>query len=270
VERCTDLEAFLAAPIGKYLVGETWLYFYPTPRVSGFVLWGRLNETDLQYTTRITPRVHAHAAKPHVALFDVRRVEKVDNAAFVVAADYVKTHRAAIKESIARVAIVHGPGVLGAIAGGFFQIVKPPYPVEVFEEPLAAFQWLEVEGAAALIAELDALQAEAAGTTPLLRDLRSLLHARVREVSVADAARALGLSERSLQRRLTELDTSFQKEIGMARVRAAQTLLIDGDAKLTEIAFAVGCASLHHFSTMFRKVTGETPTSWRDRHRKKT
>jgi AraC-like DNA-binding protein len=269
VERCTELDAFLEAPIGKYLVGETWLYFYPSPRVSGFILWGRLNETDLQYTTRITPRVHAHSTRPHVALFDVRRVEKVDNAAFVVAADYVKTHRAAIKESIARVAIVHGPGVLGAIAGGFFQIVKPPYPVEVFDDPIAAFRWLDVSEGPELVDELDALQAQAAGTTPMLRDLRSLLHARVREVSLADAARTLGLSERSLQRRLTEHGTSFQREIGMARVRAAQTLLVDSEANLTEIAFAVGCASLHHFSTMFRKVTGETPTRWRERHRKK-
>ena len=261
-----DRDDFVKAPIGKYLAGGTWLYFYASAHFSGFLLWGRLNEEDLQETIKIKPSVHAFAAKPHVAMVDARRVEKVDAAAFAVTAGSVQEHRGAIGKVIDRLAVLHPPGLLGTIAGGFFQIVRPPYPVEVFSEPTAALRWLGMEGAGPLMAELDALQARVSGTTPVLRDLRALIHRNLRGVALPEAASSLGISERSLQRRLSEHGTSFQREVGLARVRAAQALLVETDASLTHIAFEVGCASLHHFSLLFRKVTGETPSQWRARY----
>ena len=268
MDQAVDLDSFRAAPVGKYLAGSTWLYFYANPRLSGFVLWGRLTETDLQQPARITPAIHQFAEKPHVAFIDARRVEQVDAAAFAIASDYVTTHRLAIKSVIARLAIVHAPGLFGAVAAGFFQIVKPPYQVELFANPIEAMTWLEVDQGPDLIAELDMLHAMACGTTPLLRDLRSLLRGRLRDVALPDAARTLGISERSLQRRLAEHGTSFQHEVALARVRLAEELLADTEASLTEIGYTVGCASLHHFSSVFRKVTGETPSQWRERNRK--
>jgi AraC-like DNA-binding protein len=261
-----DRDDFVKAPIGKYLAGGTWLYFYASAHFSGFLLWGRLNEEDLQETIKIKPSVHAFAATPHVAMVDARRVEKVDAAAFAVTAGYVQEHRVAIGKVIDRLAVLHPPGLLGTIAGGFFQIVRPPYPVEVFAEPTAALRWLGLEGAGPLMAELDALQAKVSGTTPVLRDLRALIHRNLRGVALPEAATSLGISERSLQRRLSEHGTSFQRELGLARVRAAQGLLVETEASLTHIAFEVGCASLHHFSLLFRKVTGETPSQWRARY----
>ena len=44
-------------------------------------------------------------------------------------------------------------------------------------------------------------------------------------------------------------------------------LLLESDAKLTSVAVEVGCASLQHFSSLFRKLTGESPSAWRARHR---
>ncbi len=38
--------------------------------------------------------------------------------------------------------------------------------------------------------------------------------------------------------------------------------------KLTAVAVEVGCASLQHFSSLFRKLVGESPSTWRDLHRK--
>lgn len=261
-----DREDFIKAPLGKYLAGGTWLYFYADAHFSGFLLWGRLNEEDLQETVKITPSVHAYAKKPHVVMIDARRVEKVDAAAFAVSAGYVQQHRVAIGKIIDRCAVLHPPGLLGTVAGGFFQIVRPPYQVEVFAEPTAALRWLGVEGAEPLMIELDELQAKVSGTTPVLRDLRALLHRNLRGIALPEAASSMGISERSLQRRLAEHGTSFQREVGFARVRAAQRLLVETEANLTHIAFEVGCASLHHFSILFRKVTGETPTQWRARY----
>ncbi len=266
MERCGDIGEFLDAPIGKYLVGGTWLYFYPTPSVSGFVLWGRLNEADLQETVRITPHVHRLAVQPHVAFIDARRVERVDTAAFAVASGYLRAHHQTLRAAISRLAVVYTPGVMGSIAAGFFRLVKAPYPVEIFETPLDACAWLGIEDAHALVTELDQLHTAAVGTTPFLRELRAFLHAHVSDATLPVAARALGISERSFQRRLADHETGFSHELAQARVRAAQSLLVDTDASLTQIAFAVGCTSLHQFSKTFRKVTGETPTQWRERH----
>ena len=52
-----------------------------------------------------------------------------------------------------------------------------------------------------------------------------------------------------------------------ARIRAAQTLLADTERKITSIALKVGYATLQHFSTVFRRSTGETPSAWRARQR---
>ncbi len=77
------------------------------------------------------------------------------------------------------------------------------------------------------------------------------------------AARALGQAPRSLQRHLRDAGTSFQRELDAARVRVAQRLLETSRASLTEIALDVGCASPQHFSALFRRVTGQTPSAWR-------
>jgi AraC-like DNA-binding protein len=39
------------------------------------------------------------------------------------------------------------------------------------------------------------------------------------------------------------------------------------DANVTEVAFKVGCASPQHLSTLFKKLTGLSPTEWRERVR---
>jgi AraC family transcriptional regulator len=48
-------------------------------------------------------------------------------------------------------------------------------------------------------------------------------------------------------------------------VRAAQRLLAEGDASIARVASEVGCKSLSHFSALFRRLTGETPSDWRRR-----
>jgi hypothetical protein len=61
--------------------------------------------------------------------------------------------------------------------------------------------------------------------------------------------------------------TTFQRELDAARVRVAMRILVERDAPLTEIAYDVGCASPQHFSTLFRRVIGTSPSAWRGRQR---
>jgi AraC-like DNA-binding protein len=130
-------------------------------------------------------------------------------------------------------------------------------------------EWLGLSSGETLLAEADAMQAACCGVTPLLRDVRAQLDAAERETSLARVARALSLSERSLQRRLAEHGTSLKKEIAGARVRKAQRLLAETDVPISQVAYDVGCASPSHFSRLFRSETGETPAQWRVRRRQR-
>ena len=123
------------------------------------------------------------------------------------------------------------------------------------------------EDAPELGAELETLFGAASGTPTLLRRLREHLDAQPGAVSLEVAANALAVTERSLQRRLKSWGTSFQIEQNQAQVRAAKELLREADLSLAEIASRTGCSSLSHFSALFRRIAGETPTAWRKRHR---
>jgi AraC-like DNA-binding protein len=270
VELESDLVAFIDAPLGKYVAGKSWLYFYPDPTFSGFVLWGRLDRAGLEETLTIPPEIHRHAAQPHRALIDGSRVTEADNSAFDVAATYVNMHRAALGSSIAKLAVVYPPGVFSTIAAGFFQVIKVPFEIATFDDPLTALRWLAVDSPEVMLDEIDERYLAWTGTDLFLTDVRTLLETQIRGVSLAMMARELATSERSLQRRLGQVGTSFQREVALARVRLAQRALARTDASLTEIAYDVGCSSLQQFSTLFRKVTGETPQQFRQRPRPET
>ena len=165
---------------------------------------------------------------------------------------------------VQRLALVRADGVAGAVTSGFFGVTTPTSPTEIFEDRALAAAWLGVPDAAAALAELAAIEVRLTGD-PLLRDLQVALEAKLDRVALPVAAKALGMSERSLQRRLGDLGTTFQSELTEARVRVAKRRLTETDASLTEIAAMVGCASLASFSGLFRRVTGESPSRWRDR-----
>ncbi len=75
------------------------------------------------------------------------------------------------------------------------------------------------------------------------------------------------MTGRTLQRRLSGEDTTFVAEARKARVRRAKRLLATTDDKVSEIAHAVGSASVQHFTELFREETGTTPAAWRTSHR---
>lgn len=76
-------------------------------------------------------------------------------------------------------------------------------------------------------------------------------------------ARRLGMSERTLRRRLQESGTSFDKIGDTVRRDRASELLALTDRPLTEIAFALGFASSSAFSRAFRRWFGLRPSKYR-------
>ncbi len=94
------------------------------------------------------------------------------------------------------------------------------------------------------------------------------LHARLvadpaRKWSLDGLARELGLSGRSLQRRLAAEDTSFRALVRSVRVGEACRLMEATDYTLTEIGFLCGFTDAAHFSRDFRSSVGTSPSEFR-------
>lgn len=266
VRACPVRSEFLARPSGRWIAGRTWLYFHATPTLVGFVLWGSPTAADLeQLTTVLAVEL---GARPHASLVDARAVTAIEPRGFRVLERYVEANRLALSRAVTRLALVRPGGMLGAVTAGFYDVAKAPYPVNVFERRSDALEWLGAPNPAALLDEIACAEAEATGTSELLRDLRAWLVDHLDAARLEIAARALGTSQRTLQRRLSAHEVTFQEEVNRARIEVAQRLLLESDTKLTALAHDVGCASLASFSALFRRATGQSPSAWRAARRR--
>jgi len=258
--------AFLAAPRGAYVLGRSFFYFQTAEDLTGYALWGAPSSADMDdLITLIGSSVSR--LPPHPSLVDARALEDAPPTLFDRLATFIRDNGDALARSTTRVALVRGQGVTGAIVSGFFEVVTPPYPVRAFDALAPALAWLGTDDAGALAEELEQLRDAASKVPPLLRQLRSVIDAALPHPDEAAVARSLGLSSRTMQRRLSELGTTFASEVAEVRVARAISLLERTDDPLTRIAFDVGCPSLSSFSTLVRKLTGETPSAIRAKRR---
>ena len=69
----------------------------------------------------------------------------------------------------------------------------------------------------------------------------------------------LGLSERTLTRRLNDHGTSFAEIVDGLRHQLALRYLNERHLSLTQVSFLLGYAGQSAFSTAFRRWTGKTP-----------
>ncbi|MEM9392360.1 MAG: helix-turn-helix domain-containing protein [Pseudomonadota bacterium] len=81
--------------------------------------------------------------------------------------------------------------------------------------------------------------------------------------TLAETAREMGLSPRSLSRRLQAEETSFKEILGHVRLRIAARELCDTRASIGEIAHHLGYANQSAFATAFRRETGVSPRNFR-------
>lgn len=101
---------------------------------------------------------------------------------------------------------------------------------------------------------------------PASRELLDLCERTLADLSVrrpnADDARGLALSARTLYRRfLEETGTTFSRWKQQARLLEAVKRLSAG-ASVTDVALDLGYQSPAAFSTMFRRMLGQTPSSY--------
>ncbi|NRB17807.1 MAG: helix-turn-helix transcriptional regulator [Rhodobacteraceae bacterium] len=98
----------------------------------------------------------------------------------------------------------------------------------------------------------------------LVNEVTDLLMRDVaRQWKTGELASALGLSSRTLQRRLGEAELSFSRLVRLVRIFEACRLLKPGDTPLTVIGFCAGFSDSAHFSRDFRASVGLTPSDFR-------
>jgi len=83
--------------------------------------------------------------------------------------------------------------------------------------------------------------------------------------AVAKVARSLGMSARTMQRRLAELGTTYQEVLDQVRRRSARELLANTDLGIGEVAFLLGFEEVNSFTRAFQGWERTTPARWRAR-----
>ena len=258
-----SIEEFVRHPQGSYVVGQCWLAFRAAGGgFGGWILWGEPTEQDVTcLVATAQARLTLEPSSP--VWIDVRNVRRGDRLAFSVLLKWAGGGAGGSQlQGISRLALVHDGGLVGAIAAGFLAVIQLPFPAQAFAEVCPALAWLGCAADAPLVDEVERLRVQFSRRDPIIEAMASLLEARPRS-TLAEVSQRLGLSRRSLQRRLTQSGTCFRAELDLARMRLAQRLLRDSDASLQRVAYEAGCASPQHFSRLFRKIVDETPGAWR-------
>jgi len=114
----------------------------------------------------------------------------------------------------------------------------------------------------ALAAALGEIQAQSSISEQVKVVLKRNLPSGRPELS--DIARELGMSERTLQRRMTEDGKSFRELLGNARQELGRQLLSDPSADIDEVACLLGYQDASSFYRAFREWEGTTPSRWRE------
>lgn len=103
------------------------------------------------------------------------------------------------------------------------------------------------------------------GSAPWVGEARDILHADIASrPTLAELAQAVGVHPVTLAR-------AFRRTVGCTvgeylrrlRVERAAEQLVSGDDSLAEIALAAGFADQSHFSNVFRRRTGVSPSAFR-------
>ncbi len=88
-------------------------------------------------------------------------------------------------------------------------------------------------------------------------------HNKPTDATPARVARTLGFSERSLQRHLSKLGTSFAELLTQTRREMACSYLREPRFSVTEVAFLLGFEDASSFARAFRRWTGVSPSEFR-------
>lgn len=255
---------FSGEPGPRFFAGRCFLFWQDGTRAFGTVMWGRPLEADVAamipfFEVGVDPRFRGHAS-----FVDCRAIESIDMLAFGKLLSYLVSRRHAWGPNVGRQAVLHPDGFVGVMVAGALHVARPPYPFACFQGGGDdAFAWC---GVGDLHPEVEALRTSRIGRPAITRRVQSVFEARG-PVGTAEVASALGLSQRTLQRRLAEAGTTFRGERDRYLSIRIEGLLSGTELDLDAIAAEVGMSSASHLVAHFRSTHGTTPGAWRAEHR---
>jgi len=113
----------------------------------------------------------------------------------------------------------------------------------------------------ALASAFQQLEAESTLTNQVKATIKRVLASG--SPNLPAVARELGLSERTLQRRITAEGSSFRELLNLARQELGRQLLADPELTVAEIACLLGYQDETSFYRAFRECEGMSPRAWR-------
>lgn len=265
MEPAPSLAAFVADPVGRHRVAGTSLLWCVSPSLGGVTTWGApdlpaTREVLQAFAALVSPRM----TEPVTLVLDGRRIERIDPDSLSALLAWLAEHQVGLRRRILRQVGVIPRGLTGLTLAGILPSLGETHPFRVVDTAEAAHRL--IDSPPGLVGQIEVLVDAAASTSGPLRALRELLR-RDLALSLPVAARALGVSARSLQRSLGADDTSFQRELRDARFAAACTLLEGSDEKVSLVARRVGVTE-DALVQLFRERAGTTPSEHRARHRR--
>ncbi|HEX8113887.1 MAG TPA: helix-turn-helix transcriptional regulator [Kofleriaceae bacterium] len=262
----SSADDLLAAPVGRYLAGRSFVVWVQDRHRLGAFHFGRHEVVDEPALAALFALpLSSTLAPPYEVLYDLSAVEALDRRAFECFEVFLARGVDQLAHRTRRLAAVRPNGLPGAaFAGLFHDLIAPRFDAKLCGDRREAYEWLGL-GHGAQRDERDEIES--------LRDafLEPVLVRRVREAIAADIpaatldriANALAISPRTLQRQLADHGTSLRDEVACARIRAARAMLLDRDEKIEYIASLVGFRSPASFTTRFRAAVGESPSAFR-------
>jgi len=120
-----------------------------------------------------------------------------------------------------------------------------------------------------LESQADATLARASLPRNIVDDVRDALARRMvrGDLQIDIVARELGMSPRTLQRRLTIAGVSFQALLEEVRREAAARYMRESTLAISEVAYLIGYSEPAPFHRAFKRWFGTTPDVYRQRHR---
>jgi hypothetical protein len=219
-------DLFVGSPVGRFVVGPTYLVWCESPDLLGAILWGEIDESsirELMVIRHVFERQRL-AARPRV-IVDASLVTKVCADALVGVTAFVRDRATHVATGVERLAVIVPRGLVGILVAGVLPAAGIGDPLRASEDRDAALAFVEHPYAAAAHAAAMRAADAVRGTSTFLLRLRALLANPVLgRPSASYVARRLGMSTRTLYRELRRFGIKLGDEVRRARVPAARDL----------------------------------------------
>ena len=262
--RASDAEDYFDKPFDSYYLGRRFFAAAFRPDIFTLVAWGRIDVPDFKELELILRAKNLQRHKNRRQFVCHQSVESISVASMTQCLNLMKAYPA-YQAGIKSEALCRGPGIVGMMTEGFYRIGGMPFPAKTFVSKQEALDWLAPEvPTAPIIQGLDTWRSKLGpNTDPFLGQLKAILFESQFRIGLPEVARQLGISSRSLQRRVQNVGTRFDGELNTLRMSVAEERLSESNLDIQELAAELNYATASAFISAFKRFHGLTPLEYR-------